>query len=72
MNNRFKNIYFYIGIIGVIFASAGVSFETLTSWRLLAESLVGILANPVAVMAVTMGILGVIVDPTTPGITDGK
>lgn len=72
MENRFKNIYFWLGIVGIVFAAGGVDFETLTSWRLLFNSILGILNNPVAVMSVAMAVLGVFINPTTPGITDNK
>lgn len=69
-NNRFKNIYFYLGLIGVIFGAAGVDFNTLTSWKLLFEAILGILANPVAILCVVAGILGSYADPTTKGLRD--
>lgn len=70
MNNRGKNIYFWLGLIGIVFASAGVDFESLTNWKLLAEALIGIVNNPVALVAVALAIVGVFVDPTTEGLKD--
>lgn len=70
MNNRFKNIYFWLGLVGIIFTAAGVDFNTLTTWNLLLDSIFDVLKNPVAVMSVVMAIVGVFVDPSTPGITD--
>lgn len=70
MEQRFKNIYFWLGLVGVVFAGAGVDFEVLTSWKLLFEAILGILGNPVAIMSVAFAILGVFVDPTTKGIKD--
>lgn len=72
MNKRFKNPYFWLGLGGVIFSSAGVDFNTLTSWDLLGEALLNILANPVAVVAVAAAIIGVFVDPSTKGLKDNK
>lgn len=72
MKNRLKNPYFWLGLGGVIFSSAGVDFNTLTSWNLLGESLLNILANPVAVVAVAAAIIGVFVDPSTKGLKDNK
>ena len=51
MKNRVKNPYFWLGLGGVIFSAAGVDFKTLTSWNLLGNALLDILANPVAVVA---------------------
>lgn len=72
MKNRLKNPYFWLGLGGVIFSSAGVDFKTLTSWNLLANALLDILANPVAVVAVIAAIIGVFVDPSSKGLKDNK
>lgn len=72
MKNRIKNVYFWIGIIGIVFSAAGIDFNTLTSWTLVGQSLLTIVSNPVAVLSVAMAILGVFVDPSTPGIKDGN
>lgn len=72
MKNRFKNPYFWLGLGGVIFSSAGVDFKTLTSWGLLGDSLLSILGNPVAVVAVAAAVIGVFVDPSTKGLKDNK
>ncbi len=72
MKNRIKNPYFWLGLGGVIFSSAGVDFNTLTSWNLLGEALLSILANPVAVVAVAAAIIGVFVDPSSKGLKDNK
>ncbi|MEG1410947.1 MAG: phage holin [Terrisporobacter sp.] len=72
MKNRIKNPYFWLGLGGVIFSSAGVDFKTLTSWNLLGDALLSILANPVAVVAVTAAIIGVCVDTSTKGFKDNK
>ena len=72
MKNRLKNPYFYLGLGGVIFSAAGIDFNTLTSWSLLGNALLDILANPVAVVAVIAALVGVFVDPSTKGLKDNK
>lgn len=72
MKKRFKNPYLWLGLGGVIFSSAGVDFNTLTSWSLLGDALLSILANPVAVVAVAAAVIGVFVDPSTKGLKDNK
>lgn len=72
MKNKLKNIYFWIGLIGVVFGSAGINFETLTSWKLLFEAILSILGNPVALMWAILGAVGVFVDNSTPGFKDVK
>lgn len=72
MKNRLKNPYFWLGLGGIIFSSAGVDFKTLTSWSLLGDALLSILANPVAVVAVAAAVIGVFVDPSTKGLKDNK
>lgn len=70
LKNRLKNPYFWLGLGGVIFSAAGVDFNSLTSWRLLGQAFLNILANPVAVVAVAAAIVGVFVDPSTKGLKD--
>lgn len=72
MKNRFKNPYFWLGLGGVIFSAAGIDFKTLTSWSLLGDALLSILANPVAVVAVIAAVIGVCVDTSTKGLKDNK
>lgn len=72
MKNRLKNPYFWLGLGGIVFSSAGVDFKTLTSWNLLGDALLNILSNPVSVVAVTAAIIGVFVDPSTKGLKDNK
>lgn len=72
MKNRVKNPYFWLGLGGVIFSAVGVDFKTLTSWSLLGNALLDILANPVAVVAVIAAVIGVVVDPSTKGLKDNK
>lgn len=72
MKSRIKNPYFWLGLGGVIFSSAGVDFNTLTSWNLLGDALLSILSNPVALVAVVAAIIGVFVDPSTKGLKDNK
>lgn len=67
---RYKNPYFYFGIVAIIFASAGIDFETLTSWPLLLEALKGIVMNPFTLGSVVVAIVGVWVNPTTKGLKD--
>lgn len=72
LKNRLKNPYFWLGLGGVVFSAAGVDFNTLTSWSLLGQAFLNILANPVAVVAVAAAIIGVVVDPSSKGLKDNK
>ena len=65
---KFKNPWFWLGLVSIIFGSAGVDMNTLTSWNALGQAVLGILQNPVAVMAVIGGILGVFNDNGTKGL----
>lgn len=67
---RFKNPYFWVGIIGVILTAAHISPEVLTSWPLLAGAFIGIVNNPFVLGSVLLAVLGVVLDPTTAGIKD--
>lgn len=67
-NQKFKNPIFWLSLIAIMFASAGVEFSTLTSWQLLGESFLSILANPVSVVSVIVAVIGVFNDNSTKGI----
>ena len=65
---KLKNPYFYLSVFALIFSASGVDFETLTSWQLLGESLMSILKNPVAIIAVITAFLGIWNDNSTNGL----
>ena len=67
-NAKVKNPYFWLSMFGLIFAAAGVDFNTLTSWQLLGEALLNIMANPVSIIAVITAMLGVWNDNSTKGM----
>lgn len=70
--NRYKNPYFWIGLIGVILTAMGISPETLTSWDMVVAAAVDLIKNPFLLFSVAIAVLGVFVDPTTKGIKDQK
>ena len=65
---KFKNPYFWLSVIALIFSASGVDFNQLTSWILLIDALVEIIKNPVSVVAVTTALLGIWNDNSTKGI----
>lgn len=65
---KLKNPYFYLSVIGLIFSASGVDFNQLTSWSLLGKALLGILNNPVCVIAVITAFLGIWNDNSTKGL----
>ena len=67
-NPKFKNPWFWLGLVSIIFGSAGVDMNTLISWNALGQAVLGILQNQVAVMAVIGDILGVFNDNGTKGL----
>lgn len=67
-NAKFKNPYFWISIFALIFSASGVDFNTLTSWPLLGDALLGILNNPVSIVAIITAILGIWNDNSTKGL----
>lgn len=67
-NPKFKNPIFWTSFVAIIFASAGVDFNDLTSWSLLGSALLGIFNNPVSIMAVVVACIGVFNDNGTKGI----
>jgi uncharacterized membrane protein len=67
-NPKFKNPYFWLSVIALIFSASGVEFETLTSWSLLGQALLGILNNPVSIVAIITAFLGIYNDNSTKGL----
>ena len=68
MKSKLKNPYFWLSVFALIFSAAGIDFETLTSWQLLAQALIDILMNPVAIVAVITAFLGIWNDNSTKGL----
>lgn len=69
---RFKNPWFWVGIVGIILTAMGVSPEMLTSWDILLDNLMDLVKNPFMLCSVLLSILGVFLDPTTAGVSDSK
>lgn len=70
--DRFKNPYFWFGLLGVFFTATGIDETTLTSWDILAHKLMDFINNPFLVLSVASALTGVFVDPTTKGIKDSS
>lgn len=69
---RFKNPWFWLGLVGLFFTAIGVSPETLTSWAALKQALVDFIGNPFLIGTAAIALLGQFIDPTTAGISDSK
>lgn len=69
---RFKNPWFWLGLVGLFFTAIGVSPETLTSWAALKQALVDFIGNPFLIGSAAVALLGQFIDPTTAGISDSK
>ena len=65
---KFKNPYFYLGVIATIFAAAGVDVATLSSWPLLAAALMSILQSPFTLLCVALALLAMFNDNSTCGL----
>lgn len=68
MKEKLKNPYFWLSLVALIFAAAGIDFEQLTSWSLLGQALWSIVLNPVSVVAVITAFLGIWNDNSTKGL----
>jgi phi LC3 family holin len=78
LKSRVKNYSFWIGLIGVIggvlLPYFGLAAEDLTTWSGVFDVLIATVKNPfllVSLILAVMSFIGVLSDPTTPGITDG-
>ena len=68
MNEKLKNPYFWLSVFALILSASGIDFQTLTSWQLLAQALIDILMNPVAIVAIITAFLGIWNDNSTKGL----
>ena len=68
MQDKLKNPYFWLSTFALIFSASGVDFNQLTSWSLLAQALLGILNNPVSIIAIITAFLGIWNDNSTKGL----
>ena len=68
MKDKLKNPYFILGVISVIFASAGVDVATLSSWPLLAAALLSIVNSPFTLLCVIFALLAMFNDNSTSGL----
>jgi phi LC3 family holin len=69
---RFKNPWFWVGLVGVVLSAMGVSAEMFTSWGAVWDAIVNLVSNPFMLGSVAMAVLGIFVDPTTAGVCDSK
>lgn len=71
---RFKNPIFWIQIISVtvltLISGVGQSWENMTSWPLLYDTLIAAIMNPVTVVAVLVAWWTAATDPTVKGMGD--
>lgn len=72
ITERLKNPWFWVTLIGLFLTATGISPETLTSWELLKVALINAFGNPYALGCFILALLGQFIDPTTPGLGDGK
>ena len=68
MKDKLKNPYFWLSTFALIFSAAGVDFNQLTSWTLLCQAMIGILNNPVSIIAIITAFLGIWNDNSTKGL----
>ena len=68
MKDKLRNPYFLLGIVAVIFASAGVDVATLSSWPLLVAALLSIVNNPFTLLCVIFALLAMFNDNSTSGL----
>lgn len=68
--NRFKNIWFWLGLLGVIGSTLGIDSTTLTTWGALRDAILNVINNPYALGSAILAVIGVFVNPNTKGLSD--
>lgn len=76
---RLSNPTFLVGLIGAIgapiLAYMGIAASDLTTWGSVGEAFIATVTNPYLLALVVMSVLsflGVVVDPTTKGLSDSE
>lgn len=69
---RFKNPWFWVGIVSVAITAIGVDPMTFTSWAAVLEGIKAVAQNPVQLVTMILAVLSVFIDPTTAGVTDSE
>lgn len=69
---RFKNPWFWVGVVSIALTAINVDPMTFTSWSAVLDGILSVLSNPVQLVTMGLAILGVFVDPNTPGIMDAE
>lgn len=69
---RFKNPWFWVGVVSVALTAIGIDPTMLTSWDALYNAILAVLSNPCQLVTMTLAVLAVFVDPTTAGVQDSK
>lgn len=67
---RFKNPWFWVGVVSVAITAIGVDPQMFTSWSAVWEGIKDVLSNPVQLVTMALAVLAVFIDPTTSGISD--
>lgn len=70
--DRFKNPWFWVGLVGVVLTATGMKADMFTSWGVLVQAVLDVLKNPYLLATALLAVLGVFVEPTTKGLKDGK
>lgn len=69
--DRFKNPWFWVGLVGVVLTATGMKADMFTSWEVLVQAVLDVLKNPYLLATALLAVLGVFVEPTTKGLKDG-
>jgi len=70
LNARFKNVNFWIGIVGTIGTALGITLSNFTTWPELGNAVMESLKNPALVIPMAMTVWGILVDSSTKGWKD--
>ena len=69
---RFKNPWFWVGVVSVAITAIGVDPMSFTSWPAVLDGIKSVLSNPVQLVTMCLAVLSVFIDPTTAGLSDSE
>lgn len=69
---RYKNIWFWIGLVGVALTAMGIDASTLTTWDSVIQMFKDLISNPFLIGTTALAVIGVFNNPTEKGLRDIK
>lgn len=68
--DRYKNVFFWLGVISIIYNASGVDYHEWTTWNALFVALENIINNPATLITMVLALISAYINPNTKGLKD--